>query len=545
MSLNNISQQNGLKYENSQIENNMLWIGLKKQYVGNTTGRVERKILSCSIIQYLDGTNDKPVLEDVFLPVTFLPGDFIEKIKIDINDPEIVIVFGKFTATIQERIDETKVKTIQNVMVIYTNLGNKYNNNKNYGNTQSYSLKYDNFQSLTINNLPEFKGYYSCVDGLVVASYSGGTMQQNMGTLLVTKSEAVKTPVVIGFHDHKITGLTIDKQYNNESDIWSSILCYDYNMCADTIGYQWDASTSTGTEVIEKGLFNPLSFNAFKTTLNDDVVVSFRGVSPDYDYITDQQQRITELFNGEFVLVSSKQSRPMTSALSKLHVLNTWGIDLSNDSTPFYKRIKELSEGEGEVNMKIYEMYINKVVDSIIGSAKKYYEDKIKNSLYDEDNGVNTSSTPDVKGGGRREDAAAMIVAKQVELEEMKKLQRYNKKKESREIKSIIEIRVPDIMMSDAFLDALSKENKDKARKYFFDALCKYSKKVEEIASNQESENNSKVNKEVGDIVIDDIYKVVLCSSNLQEYNFNKMYDKKKNCGRKYNFSIEFVTRFI
>ena len=527
MSLNNnIPQQNGLKNVNPRIENNMLWIGLKEQCVDDTTGRVERKILSCSIIQYLD-TDVEPVLKDVILPVTFLSGDFIEKIKIDINDPEIVIVFGKFTATIQERIDETKVKTIQNVMVIYTNLGTKYNNNKNYGNIQSYSLTYDNFQSLTINNLPEFRGYYSCVDGLVVASYSGGTMQQNMGTLLVTKSEAEKTPVVIGFHGHKITGLTIDEQYNNESDIWSSILCYDYKMSADTIEYQWNASTSTGTEVIDKGLFNPLSFNAFKTTFNDDVVVSFSGFAPNYDYITNQQI-ITELFNGEFVLVSSKQSRPMTSALSKLHVLNTWGIDLSDDSTPFYKRIKELSEGEGVVNMKIYEMYINKVVDSIIGSAKKYYEDKIKNSLYDEDNGVNTSSTPVVKGGGRREDAAAMIVAKQVELEEMKKLQRYNKNKESREIKSTIEIRVPDIMMSDAYLDALSDEDKDKARKYFFDALYKYSKKVEEIASNQESENNSKVNKEGGDIVINDIYKVVLCLSNLQKYNFNKMYDKKK-----------------
>ena len=350
-------------------------------------------------------------------------------------------------------------------------------------------------------------------------------MQENMGTLLVKKNQAA-TPVVIGFHDHKITELRIDEQYG-ANDIWSSILCYDYNMCADVI--QYDETTNPPTTVIDKGLFNPLSFNAFKTTLEDvDIFVT----APPYVYTTNQQ-RITELFNGEFVLVETKQSIP-TNSLSKLHVLNTWGIDLSNESTPFYKRI------EKGVNMTIYEMYINKVVDSIIGSAKKYYEDKIKNSLYDEEYGIITSSPPDVtfrrrgadnivtRGGGRREDAVSMIVAKQVELEEMKKLQRYNKNNGMRKIKSTIEIRVPDIMMSDAYLAKLSTDNdRDKARKYFFDALCTYSKKVKEIAI-KENENNIKTNREKGNIVIEDIYKVVLCSSKLKEFKFDNMYDDKK-----------------
>jgi len=523
----------GLKFVNNQIVNNMLWIGLKEQYVA---GVVVREILSCTIID--QNAQTRPLN----LPITFLAGDFIEKIKVDINDPEIVTVFGKFTATIQDIVDPTKTKTIRNVMVIYTNLGNQYNNNANYGTVPPgppppgpllpYSLQYDNFQPLTINET-----YYSCVDGLIVASNQGGDMQQNMGTLLVKKTQA-ENPIIIGFHDHKITEITtIDEQYSNASDIWSSILCYDYNMCADIIGW----NEVTNTTVVDKGLFNPLSFNAFKTTLKDvDVAVAPPGpvvpnLNPNYVYTTNKQT-ISELFNGEFVLVTSKQSRP-TNALSKLHVLNTWGIDLSNESTPFYKRIEEGDEG---INMTIYEMYINKVVNTIIGSAKKYYEDKIKNSLYDEEYGIISSSPPSVRfrrqgdknvvitGGGRREDAAAMIIAKQIELEEMKKLQIYNKNNETREIKSTIEIRVPDIMMSDAYLYALSSaDDKNKARKYFFDALCKYSIMLKEKAS-EEYTKNSNPNRERGNVVIKDIYKVVLCSSKVTEFKFDNMYEDKK-----------------
>jgi hypothetical protein len=537
----------GLQNVNPLIKTNLLWIGLKEQLVAPPPPppNVVRDILSCSLIDVTQIAALVPV--DLPLPVTFSNGDFIEKIKIDINDPEIVTVFGKFTATIRD-IPGGRVKTINNAMVIYTNLGNQYNNNDNYGRInpppplplRPYSLEYDNFQPITINGLPEFQGYYSCVDGLIVASnHSGGTMQQNMGTLLVKKNQA-STPVVIGFHDHKITELTIDEQYSDASDIWSSILCYDYDMCADII--QYDETTNPPTTVIDKGLFNPLSFNAFKTTLkNVDVVVN--GAPPGPYVYTTNQRRITELFNGEFVLVESKQSRMMTSALSKLHVLNTWGIDLSDDSTPFYKRIEQ-GEGGGGVNMKMYEMYINKVVDSIIGSAKKYYEDKIKNLLYDEEYGIITSSPPNIRfrrqgadnivtGGGRREDAAAMIVAKQVELEEIKKLQRYNKNTEVRQIESTIEIRIPDIMMSNEYLAALSSsDEKEKARKYFFDALCKYSKKVKEIAI-QENGKNARTNREKGNVVIKDVYKVVLCSSKLTEFKFENMYDDEKAVDKK------------
>jgi hypothetical protein len=550
--LNNMLNQApvGLKRVNPRIVNSMLWIGLKEQCL-TAAGALHRDILSCTIIDHLNAPA-MPADRPVNLPITFQPGDFIEKIKIDINDPEIVTVFGKFTARIQDRANAAIFKTIRNAMVIYTNLGNQYNNNGNFGALATspvppplppvqYSLEYDNFRPLTIDGLPEFQGYYSCVDGLIVASnHGGGTVQQNMGTLLVKKNQAA-TPIIIGFHDNKITELTVDEQHSDASDIWSSILCYDYNICADIIEY--DETTNPPTTAIDKGLFNPLSFNAFKATLEDvDVNVLPPGPTvvnrqPNYAY-TRNQQRITELFNGEFVLVATKQSRPMTSALSKLHVLNTWGVDLSSVYTSFYKRIFE-DEGS-RFNLKTYEMYINKVVDTILGSAKKYYKDKIKNSLLEEEGEYGTITNPNssppnirfrrqgarnvvVTGGGRREDAAAMIVAKNVELEEMKKLQRYKSTDQTRQEKSIIEIRVPDIMMSDTYLAELLSGDKIKARKSFFDTLYKYSKKLSETAK-QENENDSKTLGGQGNVVFEDEYKVVLCSS---EFNFDEMYKDK------------------
>ena len=539
----------GLKIANPRIVNNMLWVGLKERCVNPVGVVVQREILSCSIIDHLNAPA-RPNEQNVVLPVTFSDGDFIEKIKIDINDPEIVTVFGKFTATIRDIPGGRAVKIIRNAMVIYTNLGNRYNNNGNFGAVAAspvppplppvlYSLEYDNFRPLTIDGLPEFQGYYSCVDGLVVASnHGGGTVQQNMGTLLVKKNQAA-TPVAIGFHDHKITELTIDKQHSDASDIWSSILCYDYNMCADIIQYDETTNPATTVTVIDKGLFNPLSFNAFKTTL-EDVDVSVAPGGPPYVYRTNQQ-RITKLFNGEFVLVASKQPRPMNT-LSKLHVLNTWGIDLSNMYMPFYKRI---FEGSQKFKLEIYENYINKVVDTILGSAKKYYKDKIKNSLFEEEeygtitNPNSPPPAPDIRfrrqgnrnvvvtGGGRREDAAAMIVAKNVELAEMKKLQRHNKNKETQQEKSIIEIRVPDIMMSDAYLAQLTLDDKIKARKSFFDALYKYSKKLKETVT-QENANDLKTLGGQGNLVFEDVYKVVLCSLKLTEFKFDDMYKDKK-----------------
>jgi hypothetical protein len=73
---------------NPMIQNNLLWLGLEK----NTT---DRKILSCTLINVL--TNTVAPL-NIDLPIKFENDDTIENIRVDINNPEIVTVFGKFTA---------------------------------------------------------------------------------------------------------------------------------------------------------------------------------------------------------------------------------------------------------------------------------------------------------------------------------------------------------------------------------------------------------------------------------------------------------------
>ena len=516
----------GLETVNPRIKTNMLWVGLKKrcQHVAGGVQVIEREILSCSLFYHGVGiAGGVPQFHPLALPfITFQPDDSIESIKVDINDPEIVTVFGKFTATIRGVNGRTD-KIIRNAMVIYTNLMNDNNNNDNYGIVappSPYSLGYDNFQPITINGLLDFQGYYSCVDGLVVVSNQGGTMQKNMGILLVKKTETSLNSI-IGFHDNKITEITIDKQHDKVGDLWSSILCYDYNMCADIVQYD-ETNLANRVTKIDKGFFNPLSFNAFKTTVGDGVVGVVGGVP------TIRQVPISELFNGEYTLVAFKKAQPSKTP-SNLHVLNTWGIDLSNRKTPFYRRIYESKK----FNLAIYDKYINKVVDTILGSAKKYYEDKIRSEIYKEYGTiVNPSTLPDItikrqgnrnfviSGGGRREDAEAMIMARQIELDEIEKLERY--KNEGSVIKQMIEIRVPDIMMSDVYLAELKQEEKDAVRKSFFDALYKFSSKLYKNVKQKNGENLQKKN-------IEDNYKIVLCSKSKTFNTFNSLYEKKIN----------------
>jgi hypothetical protein len=478
---------------NRNVVDSMLWIGLKKKHN-------DLDILSCHIINY--STGDVVKLDDLDGLIEFEENDTIEKIRVDINDPEVVTVFGKFTATI--KINDSKFKKIRNAMVIYTNLENKHNNNGNYCNTTAigslkYKLNYDNFEAITVN-LSEFDAYASnsCLDGLVVASNNNGTKQQNVGILLIKTNEV--TPVVVGFHENKITKLKSDE---SNGGVWSNILCYDYSMCADT--WMWDKTGTRATPVLEKGILNPLLFITFKTTLELGNV-----------------NRITELFYGNFVMITSKEFIP-SDALSRVHVLNTWGIDLSSEYTPFYRRIFESDEGNKIFKMEIYKKYMDNVLDTIIGSAKEYYEDKIKNSIYNGEYGTAINSTFFTGGGQLREmrenSAAAMVVAKEVELKEIKK---YESKEMQKQETSFIEIRVPDIMMSNSYLKKLSLDEKVKVRKYFFDALYKFSIKLKEIAASQSESAGQK------GLAIKDEYRVVLCSSRMNLTNFEDMYKEKE-----------------
>ena len=143
------------------------------------------------------------------LPLTFDDVDTIENIRVDVNNPEVVIVFGKFKATIVDgdpaNPNRRPDKIIHNVMVIYTNLQNDAQNNANYGDpVAGYALGYDNFKELTINEDPVFKGFHACVDGLVAASMDKGAMQQNIGVLMVKKTETSGFSIV-GFHNGKLT----------------------------------------------------------------------------------------------------------------------------------------------------------------------------------------------------------------------------------------------------------------------------------------------------------------------------------------------------
>lgn len=154
---------------NTCIRNNLLWLGLQQK-------TLQRKILSCAII---DINTAIPHVIDLPLPVTFDEADAIENIRVDINNTEVVTVFGKFKATIVDgdpaNPNRRPDKIIHNAMVIYTNLQNDTQNDRNYGNpVVGYALGYDNFKELTINDDPAFKGFYACVDGLVAASIDKG-----------------------------------------------------------------------------------------------------------------------------------------------------------------------------------------------------------------------------------------------------------------------------------------------------------------------------------------------------------------------------------
>ena len=84
------NQLNGLNAMNPSIQNNLLWLGLEKK-------TQKRKILSCMILDVTTGQET-----ELDLPIDFEDGDSIENIRVDINNPEIVTVFGRFKATVSD-----------------------------------------------------------------------------------------------------------------------------------------------------------------------------------------------------------------------------------------------------------------------------------------------------------------------------------------------------------------------------------------------------------------------------------------------------------
>jgi len=480
---------------NPNSKDHLLWLGLKEQ----TT---VRNILSCKRI-------DRATLStfDLVLPITFEDGDSIENIRVDINNPEIVTVFGKFKATVSDRMNVKPNKVIQNVMVIYTNLQNAEQNDSTYGNPATYSLEYDNFKGISISENEEFVSFYSCVDGLIPASIDKGTMQQNIGILTVKKTQTSE-PIVIGFHNAALSTMS-DKSTVKEGAIQVPFtLCYDYNMCADSLKIEYNefARPPVPPETkIEKGVFNPVTFYT--------------------SYMDREEGSNNDFCKGIYALVHAKNPFQLFSSSSNLHVLNTWGIDLSSNETLFYKRLYEASRTSAtafQFNIKAYEKYMNDIVDTVLGSAKAYYEDKIKSTFYTygtidgkppiifkRDGSTNRNI---IVGGGKEEDAKQMLLATEyVVNEDAQKSDLKNRKNVIR--KKIVEIRIPDIMLSDYYTGVLTEANRKNVRMIFVNSVFNYSKQLVEITTKQNEEVTKNKGTDNNIIILDD-YRVVLCSKN-------------------------------
>jgi hypothetical protein len=476
---------------NQYIRNNLLWLGLQQK-------TLQRKILSCAIIDIRYGI-PSPGANDLPLPVTFDDADAIENIRVDINNPEVVIVFGKFKATIVDGGDPTNPnrrpdKIIHNVMVIYTNLQNDAQNDRNYGApVAGYALGYDNFKELTINEDPVFKGFYSCVDGLVAASTDKGAMQQNIGVLMVKKTKTSGFSVV-GFHNGKLTAISEQSTSEKEKEQanLSNVLCYDYNMCADSLKIAYDDFSRPRvdpTMKTETGVFNPMTFYAFYIANKNE---------------GGQMKPFTDLFKGVYALIDTKSSTQDTKTPTKLHILNTWGIDLSSNKTMFYRRLYELNKNSTvrKFNIKMYEKYMNDIIDTILSSAKAYYEEKIKTTFY-EYGTIDGNGNPNppilfrrdsggrnvvvggalgggalgggavvggTLGGGKKEDAKLMLLATEYALDNEAKTSTKNQVT----FKKVIEIRIPDIMMSDEYLSEITEPDRKNVRIVFVNSIYKY-----------------------------------------------------------------------
>jgi hypothetical protein len=489
-----------LSSSNPLIQNNLLWLGLKEK----TT---LRKILSCTLINVLTHT---VVPRDIPLPIVFDDGDMIENIRVDVNNPEIVTVFGKFKATVSDTGPSARPnKVIRNVMVIYTNAQNDVQNDSTFG-TPTYSLGYDNFKGITVNEHPEFTSLYSCVDGLIPASIDKGTMQQNIGILTVRKTQSSEVSI-IGFHNTSVTTVS-DMSTVKEGAIPATILCYDYNMCADSLKIEVVGTPPTHAETkIENGVFNPVTFYAFYVQK-----VNYGGL----------MKPMTSLSKGMYALIRAKNPKELFSPPSNLHVLNTWGIDLSSSQTLFYKRIYEPSKNSTilKFNMKAYEKYMNDIIDTILMSAKSYYEQKVKPSFYEygaiDGNppilfkrvGDSNAKRNIVVGGGKEEDAAQILLSTEyVVEEEMANKDIKNRKNITR--KKIVEIRIPDIMMSDEYISAITPSDRKNAIMIFVNSIFACSKQLYSITTKQ----NEFIQQNRGadnNLVILDEYQIVLCSKN-------------------------------
>jgi hypothetical protein len=504
----------GINPGNMLIQSNLLWVGLKEK----TT---VRKILSCTII---DITGSQTGGQDIPLPIQFEDDDTIENIRVDVNNPEVVTVFGKFKATINDIEGKKPNKVIQNIMVIYTNLQNVNQNDSTFA-TLNYSFEYDNFKEISVHDNLEFKSFYSCTDGLIPASIDKGTNQQNVGIFNVKRTQTSE-PVIVGFHNTSITAIS-EKSNVKRDAISSRIFCYDYNMYANRLKINRGSPLTTK---IENGVFNPLMFYTFYFQ-NENFNGSIKPV--------------TTLSKGVYALIHSKNPNQLFSTPSNLHILNTWGIDLSTSQTLFYKRLYEATKTSGilKFNLKGYETYMNDIIDTILSSVKTYYEDKIKPTFYEY--GA-IDGTPPILfkrdttknilvGGGKKEDAQNILLSTEYAVQdEMSKNEKRNRMNTRQ--KKIVEIRIPDIMMSDEYLNAILEQDRKNVRIIFVNSIFKHAMQLYNMIM-QQNEDVIKNRGSTNNVVIVDDYQFVICSKNETiRSRFNELKAFNQSSGKSFDF---------
>jgi hypothetical protein len=115
-------------------------------------------------------------------------------------------------------------------------------------------------------------------------------------------------------------------------------------------------------------------------------------------------------------------------------------------------------------------------------------------------------------GGGKEEDAKQMLRATEYVNEiEMDKKDKKDRKNVT--MKKILEIRIPDIMMSDEYVSAITEPDRKNARMIFVNSIFKYSRQLYDTVA-KENENVTKNRGADNNVVILDEYQIVLCSKN-------------------------------
>jgi hypothetical protein len=79
--------------------------------------------------------------------------------------------------------------------------------------------------------------------------------------------------------------------------------------------------------------------------------------------------------------------------------------------------------------------------------------------------------------------------------------------------KKVIEIRIPDIMMSDEYLGAITEPDRKNVRIIFVNSMYKYLKQFSKIIKKQ-NEKVTGVRGADNNVVVLDEYRIVLCSKN-------------------------------